>query len=67
MSATSAQASHIVSPDNVPSLVAFTISTWAKHSKYIRYVDYTNDGGTLLAFRLHKDVLILEIAGADTK
>ena len=69
MSATpteSTQATHIVSSDNIPSLSAFTISMWAKHSEYIRYVEYTNDGSTLLKFRLHKDVLILEV-GVSTK
>ena len=64
---TSTQETHIVSAESIPSLQAFTISMWAKHSEYIRYVENTNNGGTSLAFRLHKDVLILEIAGANTK
>lgn len=64
---TSTQATHVVSSDNIPTLDAFTISMWAKHSEYIRYVEYTNNRATSLAFRLHKDVLILEMAGADTK
>ena len=64
---TSTQPTHILSSGNLPSLQAFTISMWAKHSEYIRYVENTNNGAKSLAFRLHKDVLILEIAGANTK
>jgi hypothetical protein len=64
---TSGQETHIVASGSIPTLQAFTISVWAKHSEYIRYVENTNNGATSLAFRLHKDVLILEIAGTVTK
>jgi hypothetical protein len=59
--------SYILSTVNLLTFNKFTISAWVKHSEYVRYVEYKSDGQTALSFALHKDVLILQIAGADTK
>ncbi len=63
----STEQTYIMSSVSVSTFKALTISAWVKHSEYLRYVDYKSNGQTALLFHLHKDVLILEIAGANTK
>ncbi|XP_028409788.1 uncharacterized protein LOC114532472 [Dendronephthya gigantea] len=72
MTADASKSTQITRIETSVSLTTFkniTISTWAQHDEYMRYISYRSSTGAIpyLSFRLEKDVLILDIVNVVRK